>query len=36
VEVMAPGVPEGKAKKDIDIGCAGILIEHMATPNVGF
>jgi hypothetical protein len=36
VEVMAPGVPEGKAKKDIDIGCVGILIEHMATPNVGF
>ncbi len=36
VEVMAPGVPEGKAKKDLDIGCAGILIEHMPTPNIGF
>lgn len=36
VEVMAAGVVEGKAKKDSDIGCAGILIEHMATPNVGF
>jgi len=36
VEVMAPGATEGKNKKDVDIGCVGILIEHMATPNIGF
>jgi hypothetical protein len=36
VEVMAPGVPEGKNRKDLDIGCVGILIEHMPTPNIGF
>lgn len=39
VEVVAPGVPEGERKganKDRDIGCVGILIEHMPTPNVGF
>jgi len=36
VEVMAPGVPEGKNKKGVDIGCVGILIEHMPTPNIGF
>lgn len=36
VEVMAAGVPEGKNKKDVDIGCVGILIEHMPTPNIGF
>lgn len=37
VEVMAPGVadPKGRAK-DKDIGCVGILIEHMATPPLGF
>lgn len=41
IEVMAPGVPENP--KDVkrgrvppDIGCLGILIEHMPTPNIGF
>jgi hypothetical protein len=39
VEVVAPGVPEGERKganKDRDVGCVGILIEHMPTPNTGF
>lgn len=39
VEVVAPGVPEDRRKganKDRDIGCVGIMIEHMPTPNVGF
>ncbi|MEO8066600.1 MAG: hypothetical protein ABI599_02790 [Flavobacteriales bacterium] len=39
VEVVAPGVPEDQRKganKDRDIGCVGIMIEHMPTPNVGF
>ncbi|MFT3885520.1 MAG: hypothetical protein QM724_08850 [Flavobacteriales bacterium] len=40
VEVMAPGAEDnGKAKrsdKPYDIGCVGILIEHMPTPNIGF
>lgn len=39
VEVVAPGVPEEQRKganKDRDIGCVGIMIEHMPTPNVGF
>lgn len=41
VEVMAPGVPENpkdakKGKVTPDIGCLGILIEHMPTPNIGF
>lgn len=37
VEVMAPGSadPKGRAK-DMDIGCVGILVEHMATPPLGF
>lgn len=37
VEVMAPGAsdPKGRAK-DKDIGCVGILIEHMPTPPIGF
>ncbi len=41
VEVTAPGVPEDpksakKGGKANDIGCVGILIEHMPTPVVGF
>ncbi len=39
VEVVSPGVPEGERKganKDRDVGCVGILIEHMPTPNTGF
>lgn len=38
VEVVAPGNSETKTKKGEpnDIGCVGILIEHMPTPNVGF
>lgn len=37
IEVTAPGVEEGKGKKSgRDIGCLGILIEHMPTPNIGF
>jgi hypothetical protein len=37
IEVMAPGAasPKGRAK-DMDIGCVGILIEHMPTPALGF
>lgn len=39
IEVTAPGVPnaEGKGNRSAkDIGCLGILIEHMPTPNIGF
>ncbi len=39
VEVTAPGAMDTKPKqsdKAYDIGCIGILIEHMPTPNVGF
>jgi hypothetical protein len=39
VEVTAPGAVDAKPKrsdKQFDIGCVGILIEHMVTPNVGF
>jgi len=37
IEVMAPGVAEPKGRsKDLDIGCVGIFIEHMPTPNLGF
>jgi hypothetical protein len=41
VEITAPGVPEdpkkaGTGGKPNDIGCVGILIEHMPTPNIGF
>ena len=40
VEVIAPGSTETKpkrsAKDPLDIGCVGILIEHMPTPNLGF
>ncbi|HRD54387.1 MAG TPA: hypothetical protein PKY96_17235 [Flavobacteriales bacterium] len=37
VEVNAPGAAERKGKKaDIDIGCVGILIEHMPSPGIGF
>ena len=41
IEVTAPGLPEDpkskkSAKKTTDIGCLGILIEHMPTPNIGF
>ncbi|HRO40326.1 MAG TPA: hypothetical protein PLV70_08510 [Flavobacteriales bacterium] len=41
IEVTAPGVPEDpkntkRSKAQPDIGCLGILIEHMPTPNVGF
>lgn len=38
VEVVAPGNSDAKVKKGEpnDIGCVGILIEHMPTPNVGF
>lgn len=39
VEVTAPGVTDTKPKrsdKAYDIGCVGILIEHMATPEMGF
>ncbi len=38
IEVMAPGSNEEKSKKGApnDIGCVGILIEHMPTPSVGF
>lgn len=37
VEVVAAGSNDTKSKKaDNDIGCVGILIEHMVTPPVGF
>ncbi len=39
VEVVAAGNSEAKPKKDgmpNDIGCVGILIEHMPTPALGF
>ncbi|HEX2616032.1 MAG TPA: hypothetical protein VHL57_00745 [Flavobacteriales bacterium] len=40
IEVIAPGAEDdGKAKRKdtpYDIGCVGILIEHMPTPNIGF
>lgn len=41
VEITAPGLPEDpkdakKGKVAKDIGCLGILIEHMPTPNIGF
>jgi hypothetical protein len=39
VEVTAPGAVDTKPKqsdKAYDIGCLGILIEHMPTPDVGF
>ena len=37
IEVTAPGVPDGKdGPQANDIGCVGILIEHMPTPAVGF
>ncbi len=39
VEVTAPGAVDPKPRKnakDLDIGCVGILIEHMPTPVMGF
>ncbi len=39
VEVTAPGAVDPKPKandKEFDIGCVGILIEHMPTPAMGF
>jgi hypothetical protein len=38
VEVVAAGSNDPKSKKGApnDIGCVGILIEHMPTPTVGF
>jgi hypothetical protein len=39
IEVTAPGNPDGKGKRDkqgFDIGCMGILIEHMPSPGLGF
>ena len=39
VEVSAAGVVSDKPKrsdKEYDIGCVGILIEHMTTPVIGF
>ena len=35
IEVMAAGATDGN-KKGLDIGCVGILIEHMPSPNIGF
>jgi hypothetical protein len=38
VQIVAPGA-EGKSRrgdKQFDIGCVGILIEHMVTPDLGF
>lgn len=37
IEIVAPGPDEVKPKRaDVDIGCIGVLIEHMPTPQVGF
>lgn len=37
IEVIAPGAENVKPKKaGLDIGCVGILIEHMPTPMIGF
>ncbi len=41
IEVTAPGAPENprdikRGKAQADIGCLGILIEHMPTPSIGF
>lgn len=41
IEVMAPGPPddpkdEKRGRVKPDIGCLGILIEHMPTPDIGF
>lgn len=38
VEVNAPGGAEttNKKKEQYDIGCVGILVEHMPTPGLGF
>jgi hypothetical protein len=34
----AKGVKQGKGKlmKSSDMGCVGVLVEHMATPKSGF
>jgi len=37
IEVNAPGATDKKGRRpDVDIGCVGILIEHMPTPGLGF
>ena len=37
IELIAPGADEVKPKRaDMDIGCIGVLIEHMPTPQLGF
>ncbi|MBL7962531.1 MAG: hypothetical protein JNM31_01685 [Flavobacteriales bacterium] len=37
VEVIAPGPANPKGKfKSMDIGCVGILVEHMPSPPMGF
>ncbi len=37
IEVNAPGAAERKGRRaDQDIGCVGILIEHMPSPGIGF
>ena len=37
IEIIAPGPDEVKPKRaDMDIGCIGVLIEHMPTPQLGF
>ncbi|MCC6838856.1 MAG: hypothetical protein IT230_01720 [Flavobacteriales bacterium] len=41
IEVTAPGTPENpkdikRGRSQPDIGCLGILIEHMPTPTIGF
>lgn len=39
IQIMAPGGDGGKSRRNdqaFDIGCCGILVEHMATPGLGF
>lgn len=36
VKIIAPGASKPKRGQQFDIGCAGILVEHMPTPGLGF
>jgi hypothetical protein len=36
IKINALGPTESKGRKQMDIGCVGILIEHMVTPGLGF
>lgn len=36
LQITIPGSPKGKIVKTSDMGCLGVLIEHMSTPKSGF